>query len=199
MHKLPKELLTLASLLRKLPGVGTRTSERFAFDLLGWSKKTLQEFANLLSQVQDKLPPCPECSCLTEQGVCPFCKDEKRDRHQLCLVSSQKDPFSIEATRSYYGLYHVIEHLLSPLDGRHTDALRLDRIEKRLTENGVQELIIAFDSTLEGDTTALYLKERLSRPNLQIFRLAFGLPVGSSLEAIDSGTLTRALSGRQTF
>ena len=107
--------------------------------------------------------------------------------------------YAIEETRTFAGLYHIVEHLLSPLDGRHAHMLRVDRIETRIREHNVQEIIIAFDSTLEGDATSLFLKERLSPLCNKITRLAFGLPVGSSLDHIDGGTLSRALTGRQSL
>lgn len=197
--KLPKQLLELSIYLKKLPGVGTRTAERFAFDLLHWDKKEIQALGASLLKIQEEIPPCSICHCLTEKGVCAFCQSVARNRKQLCIVSSQKDPFAIEATRSYQGLYHVIENLLSPLDGRHLSSIDLGKIERRIEEEKVEELIIAFDSTLEGDTTALYFKEKLDRPSLRIVRLAFGIPLGSSLESIDGGTLTKAFSGRQSF
>jgi recombination protein RecR len=200
MEKLPEDLLSLISLLKKLPGVGIRTAERFAFEFLSWKKEDLDAISDLLKSAPDKVPPCPECSCLTDRGKCSFCDAFSRDASQLCLIASPRDAFAIEATRCYRGLYHVIEHLLSPLDGRHASMLRLDRIEERIAKLSIREVIIAFDSTLEGDTTALFLKKHLdSRPELKVSRLAFGLPVGSSLEYIDGGTLTRALAGRQTF
>lgn len=197
-HKYPEELLTLIAHLKKLPGVGTRTAERFAFELIGWPRDQLASLGESLIQIQNQIPPCPTCGCLTHAARCPFCQSGERDAHQLCLLASPRDVFAIEATHSYKGLYHIIEHLLSPLDGRHIHHLRLDRIEERIRKHQVQEVILAFDSTLEGDTTALYLKSQLSRPELAISRLAFGLPVGSSLEYIDSSTLTRAFKGRQT-
>jgi recombination protein RecR len=200
MEKLPEDLLLLISFLKKLPGVGTKTAERFAFEFLAWSKEDLAGFAEALKSAPEKLPPCPLCGCLSDKGKCLYCQNEARDTHQICLISSPRDAFAIEATRSYRGLYHVIENLLSPLDGRHASTLRLERIEERIAKHAVQEVIIAFDSTLEGDTTALYLKKHLSvHPHLKISRLAFGLPVGCSLEYIDGGTLTRSFAGRQSF
>lgn len=199
MSKLPQELLSLMAYLKKLPGVGTRTAERFAFELLTWPKDQMHSFGETLQQIQQELPPCGKCRCLTDKGKCLFCTDSSRNPHQLCLISSAKDAFAIEATSSYRGLYHVIEHLLSPLDGKNANSLKLGRIEERIDASHASELIIALDSTLEGDATALYLKTNLARPNLKISRLAFGLPVGSSLEYIDGGTLTRALAGRQIF
>jgi len=200
MEKLPADLLALISYLKKLPGVGIRTAERFAFEFLGWPKEDLEAFSKLLKNAPETVPPCPVCGCLTDRTKCSFCESEARDTEQLCIISTPRDVFAIEATRCYRGLYHVIEHLLSPLDGRHASMLRLDRIEDRIAKHPIREVIIAFDSTLEGDTTALFLKKHLiSRPELKVSRLAFGLPVGSSLEYIDGGTLTRALAGRQIF
>jgi recombination protein RecR len=130
---------------------------------------------------------------------CHFCDKYKRDASVICVISSAKDAFSIEETHSYKGLYHVIGGLLSPLDGRHPDHLLLNPLIKRIETLHIKEMIIALDSTIEGDATALFLKQQLSAKNLQISRLAFGLPMGSSLDFVDGGTLTRALTGRQTF
>ncbi|HSX11580.1 MAG TPA: recombination mediator RecR [Chlamydiales bacterium] len=194
-HRFPDDLLSLIAHLKKLPGVGTRTAERFAFELLTWDPSSLNLLAATLTTLHDRIPPCPTCGCLTDQTVCQFCAPT-RDPTSLCIIASPRDAYAIEETHSYRGLYHVIEHLLSPLDNRHASSLRLDRITQRLTQ--VREIIIAIDSTLEGDTTALYLKNALSRPNLSISRLAFGLPIGSSLEYIDSSTLARSFLGRQS-
>lgn len=185
---------------KKAPGVGTRTAERFAFDLLRWKPDELTAFGSQVSSLPFTIVSCSICGCLKsrEEHQCKFCDPTTRDATSLCILSSPRDLYSIEETRAFKGLYHVIEHLLSPLDGRHTSSLRLDRIRERIERHGVKEIILAFDSTLEGDTTALYLKEQLSSYNIAISRLAFGLPVGSSLEYIDGGTLARALFGRQS-
>ncbi len=195
--KFPEDLSALIAHLKKLPGVGSRTAERFAFELLSWPRQDLSDLGSSLATVQEKIPPCSECGCLTDRGKCRFCDLSLRDPSSLCILASPRDAYAIEETKSYKGLYHVVEHLLSPLDGRHASSLRLDKIQKRIDLHSVREIIIAFDSTLEGDATALYLKNQLSRPQLSISRLAFGLPVGSSLEYIDGGTLTRALVGRR--
>ena len=173
-----------------------KTAERFAFELLTWEKQSLESFSSTLNEFQERIPPCETCGCLTNQGDCAFCKN--RDIKSLCIISTPREAFSLEET-GYRGLYHVIEHLLSPLDGKHASEIRLDRIQDRIALNHVEEIIIAFDSTLEGDTTALYLKDHLSHPNLSISRLGIGVPVGSSLEYVDGSTLARALKGRQTI
>ena len=115
------------------------------------------------------------------------------------LSSAIRDAYAIEATQNYQGLYHVVEHLLSPLDGRHASELRIDRIANRIVRHHITEIIIAFDSTLEGDTTALYLKKELAPFVSRISRLGVGLPMGSSLEYVDGGTLARAFASRQTI
>ncbi len=196
-QKFPEELSSLIAHLKKLPGVGSKTAERFAFELLFWDQAHLSRFSQLLKELKEKVTPCPVCACLTDRGNCKFCSG--RDTSLLCILASPRDVYAIEETGNYRGLYHVIEHLLSPLDGRLAKSIRLDRIDSRIQEHGVKEVIIAFDSTLEGDTTALFLKNHLASQKVQISRLAFGLPVGSSLEYIDGGTLSRAFSGRQSL
>jgi recombination protein RecR len=199
MPKFPEDLQNLIAALKKLPGIGSRTAERFAFEFINWSSEELAHFGSLLTEIRSKIPPCETCGCLTHLGQCQFCDLSYRDCRSLCLLATARDVYAIEETKTFRGLYHVVEHLLSPLDGRHAACLRADRIETRIREHQVQEVIIAFDSTLEGDATALYLKEKLSSLGVKITRLAFGLPVGSSLDHIDGGTLSRALTGRQTL
>ncbi len=195
-QKYPHTLQRLIAHLRKLPSVGTRTAERFAFDLLKWNNPALSELAQLLIQLPSKIIHCTTCGCLTEEGTCPFCASS-RDSASLCVLGSPRDVYAIEETRSFKGLYHIVEHLISPLDGRLASTLRVDRIIDRIQTHRTKEVILAFDSTLEGDATALFLKQQLTPLSISITRLAFGLPIGSNLEYIDTSTLARALSGRQ--
>ena len=197
--KYPEALHALISHLKKLPGVGAKTAERFGFELLRWQPQALTELASHIADLPSKVIPCKECGCLTQESVCRFCNCKQRDTTSLCILASARDAYSIEETGAFRGLYHVIEHLLSPLDGRQASALRLNRIEERIERYQIKEIILAFDSTLEGDATALYLKQQLSKYPLSISRLAFGIPVGSSLEYIDGGTLAKALFGRQAL
>lgn len=194
-QKFPDTLVSLIAHLKKLPGVGARTAERFAFEFITWNQPTLSSFAATIQELKEKVVPCIECGCLTDQNSCRFCASRHTD--SLCIIASPRDAYALEETHSYHGLYHVIEHLLSPLDGRHTSGLNLEKLEARIAKHNIQEIIIALDSTLEGDATALYLKQALTRGGLSISRLAFGIPIGTSLEHIDGGTLTRALVGRQ--
>jgi recombination protein RecR len=197
--KYPTALQQIILFLKKFPGVGTKSAERFAFHLLAWQQPELTSFASLLSHLRETVTQCPECQCLMDKNCCPFCADATRDTSQLCIISSPKDAYAIEETGSFKGLYHVIGALLSPIEGKSVEDLQLDQLKKRLDAHPIKEIIIALDSTLEGDTTSLYLKEYIDRLQIPVSRLAFGLPLGSSLEFVDGGTLARALLGRRSF
>ncbi|MBI2743091.1 MAG: recombination protein RecR [Chlamydiales bacterium] len=199
MSKYPSPLVKLIANLKKFPGVGGRTAERFAFHLLGWSDHELSELAESISTAKARIRTCPECHCLMDEKRCDFCDLTKRETSQMCVISSAKDLFAIEETGSFRGLYHVLGGLLSPLEGKHPQNLNFEGLKRRIRTHNIQEIIVALDSTLEGDTTALYLREQLQGSGIKISRLAFGLPMGSSLDFVDGGTLLRAFSGRQGF
>lgn len=199
MSHYPSELLTLIALFKKLPGIGTKTAERFAFQMLTWPLEQLQQFGTQIQEIKEKITACSNCGCLKELDYCTFCDPTQRDQQVICLVSSPKDVYAIEATRAYKGLYHVISGLLSPLRNQFIEGLDLSGLKKRLIHLHPSEAIIALDSTLEGDATALYLKKELEKLSIQTSRIAFGIPMGSSLDYVDYGTLERALKGRQTF
>lgn len=197
MTKYPLALQQLIASLKLLPGVGSKTAERFAFQLLTWQEEELQHFSDIISTLKSKIQACPACGCLKDKSDCEFCDPDKRDSSLLCIISSPKDAYAIEETHTYKGLYHVLGGLLSPLDGRTAERLNLPHLIDRISRLQIREVIIALDSTLEGDATALYLKEQLK--GIQVSRLALGLPMGSPLEYVDGGTLSRALIGRQNF
>lgn len=180
--------------LKKLPGVGKKSAERFAFKILEWSETEKLQLSSLLSSLHSAITSCPECGCFKEGSLCPFCHEALHST-TLCIVASAKDAYSIASTKVYQGHYHVIGCLLSPLEGKTTEHLQLSHLQERVDKLHIQEIVIAFDSTLEGDTTALYLHEQFK--HLKVTRLALGLPVGSSLELIDAGTLSQAFYGRQ--
>jgi recombination protein RecR len=199
MAKYPSDLAQLIAFLKKLPGVGTKTAERFAFQFLNWQESELQSFSAVFSQLKTKITQCPDCYCLTDNNSCPFCHNAMRDKTQLCIIASPRDAYSLEETGAYRGLYHVLGGLLSPLDGKTPEHLNLEQFKKRLVTLQIKEIIIALDSTLEGDTTSLFLKEQIQGWGFPVSRLAFGLPIGSSLDFVDGSTLARALTGRQSY
>jgi len=199
MPKYPLPLQQLISLLKLLPGVGTKTAERFAFQLLTWDTEPLSQLSTALAIIKESVPHCPTCHCLASTSGCEFCNLDYRSPDSLCIIASPKDAYAIEETHTYKGLYHVLGGLLSPLDGRSAAALNLATFFSRLSTCCPKEVIIALDSTLEGDATALYLKEKIGALGIPVSRLAFGLPIGSPLEYVDETTLSRAFSNRQVF
>lgn len=195
----PHHLLKLIETLKRFPGVGSRSAERFAFQLINWKEDQLKEFAKLLEEIPSKLKHCEECGCLKGEEACAFCVSERKTSKILCIVANPKDAICIESTREYKGLYHVLGGLISPLDGITPEKLNFGKLKERMASLAIQEVIIALDATLEGDATSLYLKQELSELSLKLSRLAFGLPMGSSFEYVDNGTLARAFSGRALF
>lgn len=196
----PKHLLKVIEVLKKLPGVGNKSAERFAFHLLGRPKHELEEISDALRLIPAMLARCPECGCLTEQGnPCRFCTDERQQLGVMCVIATPREAFAIESTREFRGLYHVLGGVLSPIDGKTPDMLSLPQLIDRIQRHQIREVVVALDSTLEGDATALYLKKELGSFPVQISRLALGLPMGSSLDYIDGGTLARAFTGRGKF
>lgn len=199
MMRYPSHLLKLIHILKRLPGVGNKSAERFAFHLLTWPEEQLEELGTTISATKNQLRHCLLCGCLMDLESCLFCDNSQRDSSIVCIIASPRDVFAIEETREYLGLYHVLGGLLSPLHQRGPEHLSLSQLKKRLLACQIKEVVIALDSTLEGDATALYLKQELANYPLQVSRLAFGLPMGSSLDYVDGGTLARALAGRSQF
>lgn len=195
----PLHLRKVIEVLKRLPGVGNKSAERFAFQLLNWKPEHLEEISTLLQDIPLKLKHCVECGCLIGEEACPFCDESRRNSGTLCIISSTRDVFAIEETREYKGLYHVLGGLLSPMEGFGPDKLNLNRLKHRIKTLSIREVVIALDSTLEGDATSLYIKRELDALGVPISRLAFGLPMGSSLDYVDGGTLARALSARAKF
>lgn len=196
--KYPLHLCKLIEVLKRLPGVGNKSAERFAFQMLDWTPQHLKEMSEIIHDIPQKLQYCAECGCLTE-AACLFCIPRRQSSNSLCIVASPRDVFSIEETREYHGLYHVLGAVLSPLNGIGVDKLNLHKLKERILKYQVQEVVIALDSTLEGDATSLYIKQELETMHLTITRLAFGLPMGSALDYVDGGTLARAFLGRNRF
>lgn len=199
MAKFPLPIEKLILQLRKLPGVGMKTAERYAFEMLSWEASSLELLSNTLQSIQSEIKPCPDCSCLQSENTCPFCSSPVRDKTLLCVVSCPKDVYPIEETRIFKGMYHVLGGTLSPLHGYNTEKFDIGKIKQRISSLGVTDVVLALDSTLEGDATSLFLKEELQHSSVRISRLAFGIPLGSALEYVDPGTLTRAFLGRHEF
>lgn len=195
----PHHLIKLIDVLKRLPGVGGKSAERFAFHMLNWPDAHVHEMARVIHELPSKIQQCEVCGCLKNVDECGFCQPNRLIPQTLCIIASPRDAFSIESTGEYRGLYHVLGGLLSPMDGFGAERLNVNKLRHRIQECDVREIVIALDSTLEGDATSLYLKQELESLGLPISRLAFGLPIGSSLDYVDGGTLARAMTGRAKF
>jgi len=190
-------LQALVDHFKKLPGVGEKTARRLTFAILDMDDEEVREFAETLSQVKKRIGFCNRCGNLAEGELCAICRDEKRIGSILCVVERSADLFILEAAGSYRGRYHVLHGVLSPLDGVGPGDLTLDRLEQRVREEGIEEVIVATNPSIEGDTTSLYIANMLKKYKIKVTRPARGLPMGSSLEYVDRGTITRALEGRE--
>nr|WP_314315165.1 recombination mediator RecR [Kocuria rhizophila] len=182
--------------LGRLPGVGPKSAQRIAFHLLDADKDEVQQLVDAISTVKTSVSFCVICGNVTEQEECAICRDARRDRSVICVVEESKDVMAIERTRSYRGLYHVLGGAISPLQGVGPDQLRIRELMARLSDETVQEIVLATDPNLEGEATATYLSRLLKTLGIRVTRLASGLPVGGDLEYADEVTLGRAFEGR---
>lgn len=187
----------LIETLAKMPGLGRKSASRLAYYLLKADDSFVRGLARDLVDLKEKVRSCPVCGNWTEEVPCRICTDPQRDRCTLCVVEEAKDLLSIELTRQYQGLYHVLMGVISPIDGVGPENLRIEALLARVREEGIREVIVATNPTVEGDTTAVYVAGMLKALPVTVTRLALGLPVGGDLEYADRLTLARALEGRR--
>jgi DNA replication and repair protein RecR len=186
----------LIDAFRVLPGVGQKTAQRMAYHVLERGRDGGRHLAAVLAEAVDRIGHCRQCRDFSESDLCPICASVSRERSQLCVVESPADRLAIESATGYRGLYFVLQGRLSPLDGIGPRELGLDRLETRLGEGEVRELIIATNATVEGEATAHYLAQLAHRHGVRPSRLAQGLPLGGELEYVDRGTLSHAFGSR---
>lgn len=186
--------------LASLPGLGNRSARRIALHLLSQRSRTMMPLADLLRQAAEQVRDCPQCGNLDVLEPCMICQDLRRGRDQICVVSQVSDLWAIERTGSYKGQYQVLGGLLSALDGVGPEDLRIAQLIRRVQESRPQEVILALSATVDGQSTAHYIADRLQQdaqhPGLKITRLAHGVPVGGELDYLDDGTITTALRSR---
>ena len=182
--------------LGRLPGVGPKSAQRIAFHLLDADKDEVQQLVDAISTVKTSVSFCVICGNVTEQEECAICRDARRDRSVICVVEEPKVARAMARTRSSRGLYHVLGGAISPLQGVGPDQLRIRELMTRLSDETVQEIVLATDPNLEGEATATYLSRLLKTLGIRVTRLASGLPVGGDLEYADEVTLGRAFEGR---
>jgi recombination protein RecR len=200
MDKQPLDAIArLAHELGKLPGIGPKTAERLTHYLLSADRREVRALAEALRSIDEHVRRCRQCFNLTEGELCSICRDPKRDASLVCVVEQAKDLTVIERVGTYRGLYHVLQGRLAPLENIGPDQLTIDALVKRVRQDGIQEVIMATNPTLEGDGTALYISNILSDTGVRITRLARGLPSGSVLEFANTQMLADALEGRRAL
>jgi len=186
----------LAEQFAQLPGIGRKTAHRLALYIVKMQREEVVTLARALVNVKDKVRYCTICSNITEIDPCPICSNTKRDRSVVCVVEEPTDVLALERTNEFRGLYHVLGGALSPLDGIGPEDLRIKELLHRVSDAGVDEIILALNPNVEGEATTLYLSKLLKPLGMKITRIARGLPVGTDLEFADEATLSRALEGR---
>lgn len=191
-----KALDELVGLLSRLPGIGKKSAARIAFSILKADGHFADLLADRIAGLRERVRFCPECGSYAEGELCEACAAPARDRSVICVVEQPQDALTIEASREYHGLYHVLGGLISPLDGVGPSALRIDALVGRVARLGAREVVVATNPTVEGDTTALYVKQALAETGVRVTRLATGIPVGGDLEYADRLTLARSFRGR---
>lgn len=193
----PDSIRNLIESFKYLPGIGEKTAERLAFAVLDLEEEQTELFAESLIDVKKRIRQCNNCNALTENDVCFVCSDLTRDKNILCVVEDTKNVFLFEKLGMFHGYYHVLNGLISPLDGINPEDIGIDKLLDRITTDGFKEIIFAFKPSIEGETTALYIKKVLSGMDIVVTRLASGVPIGADMEYVDSLTLERALKDRK--
>jgi len=196
---LPRSVQRLIDEFARLPGIGPKSASRLTFYLLRAGNNQSSELATALGELKARTRLCSVCFNITEDDPCPICSDDARDARLLCIVEEPLDVLAIERARAYSGRYHVLHGAISPVEGIGPEDLRIAELVDRVSKGDFQEIILATNPTLEGESTALYLQRRLAEFNIRLTRLARGLPVGGDLEYTDEITLGRAFEGRQNL
>lgn len=193
----PDSLKNLIESFKYLPGIGEKTAERLAFAVLEFDEDQCELFSQSLLDVKRKIKKCFICNTLTENDVCFVCSNNLRDNEILCVVDDTKSVFLFEKLGMFNGYYHVLDGLISPLDGVNPEDIGLNKLIERISKDKFKEIILAFKPSIEGETTALYIKKILSDMDVVVSRLASGLPIGADMEYVDKLTLERALIDRK--
>ena len=190
-----KQINQLVEALSLLPGIGSKTAQRLAFYILNMPKQDVERLASAISSARNNVRYCKHCYTLTDDDVCPICKDQSRNHKIIMVVENTRDLVAYEKTGKFEGVYHVLHGAISPMLGIGPDDIKLKELMQRL-QGDIEEVIIATNSSLEGETTAVYLSKLIKPTGIKVTRIASGVPVGGDLEYIDEVTLLRALEGR---
>lgn len=192
-------LQKLIEQFRRMPGIGAKTAQRMAFYVLSLPKDEAKELADAVNEACEKVHRCRVCCNLTDEDICPVCANPQRSRSLICVVENVEALMAVENTNEFKGTYHVLHGVISPLEEVGPDDIAIKELLARISADGVQEVIMATGSSVEGELTSMYISKLLKPLGVKVTRLAYGLPVGSELQYADAVTLSRALQGRQTL
>jgi len=193
----PESLQNLINYYKKLPGIGDKSAERMALATLELSSKDIEKFSNALLDSKSKLKNCKICGHLTENEICHICDNHNRNHNLICVIEDYKSVFSFEKVGNYQGVYHVLNGLISPMDGVGPEDINISSLVKRVGNLSNPEIILALKSSIEGETTTLYIKKIFEEKNVTISRLSYGIPIGAEIDYLDIITLDKALEDRK--
>ncbi len=196
MEYYSKEISNLIAELSDLPSIGSKSAQRLAFHILGMDEEKVNDLANAIITARKNVRYCKECYTLTDDELCPICSNPKRNKNIIMVVEDTRDLAAYEKTGKFDGVYHVLHGAISPMAGIGPGDIKLKELMVRLQQNDVEEVIVATNSSLEGETTAAYISKLIKPTGIKVSRIASGVPVGGNLEYIDEVTLLRALDGR---
>lgn len=194
--KYPSTILNLIECFKKLPGIGEKTAERLALSVLDIDSETIDIFSNSLKDSKTKIKRCTKCNNLSESELCEICKDKNRNNKILCVVEEPKNVILFEKLNIFDGYYHVLDGLISPIDGINPEDLNISSLVDRVKQEKIEEVILALKPSIEGETTSLYISRLLEDLNVKISKIAYGIPIGAEIDYVDSLTLEMALENR---
>jgi recombination protein RecR len=196
---LPRIFTDLVNNLTLFPGVGEKTAERYVYSLCDKESEEVENLANALIDFKKNIRYCEVCGCLTDTDECDICSDKNRDRSTICIVEDSKNVFFIEKTKKYNGLYHVLNGVISPIEGKNPEDLNLySLLNNRITKD-IKEVIIALNPSIEGEVTSLYIQKVLEKYNVKVSRLSYGIPMGSDIEYLDPIMISKAWDDRKVI
>ena len=197
--KYPETIQNLIECFKKLPSIGEKTAERLALSTLDMDEEVTNLFAKSLKDIKTKIKRCEKCNNLSEDSLCEICKNKNRNNKIICVVEEPKNVILFEKLNIYDGYYHVLDGLISPIDGINPEDINIDTLIKRVKEEKIEELILALKPTIEGETTSLYISKLLEKENVKITKIAHGIPLGADIDYVDSLTLEMALENRSNI
>jgi len=195
----PRSFTNLVNNLAILPGVGEKTAERYVYTLFEKDNEDVENLANALLDFKKSIKKCSLCGCLTDNDICDICEDKTRDLSTICIVEDSKSVFFIEKTKKYNGLYHVLNGLISPIDGKNPEDLNISTLVNKRINDKLKEVIIALNPSINGDITSMYIQKVLEKKNIKVSRLSYGIPMGGDIEYLDPIMVSKAWDDRKVI